>query len=198
MEPVVFSNCDGFPCSDPAPPGGAASCSQLVLHPSNSSLHHTSFANVYGTNLIRSHDCGSSVDHGWQKTLRNTGRKHRACPRQFCCIRLSHALITARHPITRSSDYLDKDGNKYIIRVATMIPYLEAKSGPPDADLVKAADKDYLGESKGHIADVMSKPGIIALEIPFTDASGHVTLQQAGVIVHGDPSYVARPTRVRV
>lgn len=49
----------------------------------------------------------------------------------YCCVRVSHALITGGHPITRASDYKDKNGNKYIIRVVTMKEYLTEKYGAP-------------------------------------------------------------------
>jgi hypothetical protein len=48
-----------------------------------------------------------------------------------CCVRVSHALIKAGHPITIASDYKDKFGNKYIIKVKTMTTYLRDKYGSP-------------------------------------------------------------------
>lgn len=80
----------------------------------------------------------------------------------YCCIRVSHALITAGHPITTASDYRDAAGNKYIIRVATMKSYLTSKYGAPIAVTAASA---------------AGKKGIIVFDVSgWSDATGHADL----------------------
>lgn len=80
----------------------------------------------------------------------------------YCCVRVSHALISASHPITRNSDYKDKNGNKYIIRVQTMKEYLKNKYGAPTVVTAETA--------KG-------KKGIIIFDVSgWSDATGHADL----------------------
>eukprot|EP01083_Nonionella_stella_P229639 812561_1 len=80
----------------------------------------------------------------------------------YCCIRTSHALITARHPITINSDYKDKNGNKYIIKVQTMKNYLTNKYG-------KAT------KITQHTAKNMK--GIICFDVSiWVNATGHIDL----------------------
>ena len=80
----------------------------------------------------------------------------------YCCVRVSHALISASHPITRESDYKDKNGNKYIIRVKTMKEYLTNKYGSP-IDVTKETAK--------------GKRGIIIFDVSgWSDATGHADL----------------------
>jgi Type VI secretion system (T6SS), amidase effector protein 4 len=80
----------------------------------------------------------------------------------LCCVRLSHALRHAGHPVSGvASDFADKHGHKYIIRVATMRQYLTSKYGAP------------LSVTE---ASARSKRGIVLFEVHFTDATGHVDL----------------------
>ena len=79
----------------------------------------------------------------------------------FCCVRMSHALTQAGHPITIASDFVDDAGNGYIIRVKTMKQYLRDTLGQPT--LVSKSS------AKG-------MKGIILFNISFSDATGHVDL----------------------
>ncbi len=79
----------------------------------------------------------------------------------FCCVRVSHALISAGYPITIASDYKDKDGEKYIIKVETLKSYLRSKFGDP----VKVT-KDNVGK----------RSGIIIWTLHFSDATGHADI----------------------
>lgn len=75
----------------------------------------------------------------------------------YCCVRLSYALIKCGHPIQRTSDYKDKNGTKYIIRTLTMEEYLN----------------QYY--KKGiSIQSIKNKSGIIFFkDCGFGDANGH-------------------------
>lgn len=48
-----------------------------------------------------------------------------------CAMRMSYALTKAGLPISIPSDYYDKDGNKYIIKVKTMFTFLSDQLGEP-------------------------------------------------------------------
>jgi len=61
-----------------------------------------------------------------------------------CAIRMSYAITKAGLPVTIASDFDDKDGNKYIIKVETMTMFLTDRLGAPKE--VTAADvKDKRG-----------------------------------------------------
>ena len=76
----------------------------------------------------------------------------------YCAVRLSYALTKCGHPIKINSDYKDKNGTKYIIKVATMEKYLN--------DNYKASKK---------ITSIDGKNGIVCFKnCGFNDATGHV------------------------
>lgn len=79
----------------------------------------------------------------------------------MCCVRMSHALTAARFPITVPSDYRDRAGNKYIIRVTTMEKHLRSLLGEPARVTQESAH---------------GRQGIILFHVAFSDASGHVDL----------------------
>lgn len=79
----------------------------------------------------------------------------------FCCVRVSHALLAAGKPITIASNYRDAEGNKYIIKVATMTKYLRDTFVAP-----VRVTKDSIGR----------KCGIIVFHQRFADATGHADL----------------------
>jgi len=89
----------------------------------------------------------------------------------YCCVRVSHAMITAGHSITRTSDYKDKNGNKYIIKVATMKDYLTGKYGNP---------------TKVTKATAAGKKGIIVFDVSFSDATGHADLWNGSSCAYQD------------
>ena len=74
-----------------------------------------------------------------------------------CCVRVSHALLSNGAPITITSDYKDKNGNKYIIRVKTMKTYLKNKYGNP-VNVTKSS--------------ASGKKGVIVFDCHFQDATG--------------------------
>ena len=88
-----------------------------------------------------------------------------------CCVRVSHALLKAGHSISIASDYKDKNGNKYIIKVKTIKSYLTSQFGEPL-------------EVDGY--DVSDKQGIMLFEKSFSDATGHVCLFKNGSFPRGD------------
>ena len=125
--------------------------------PSSSSLwgHVNSLANV---------DVGSFLG-GNMKGLGN-----------YCAVRLSYALIKCGHPIKRTSDYKDKNGNKYIIRTLTMEQYLN----------------DYYKEGQ-KINSIMGQSGIVFFkDCGFGDAAGHVDVIVNGKVAHQDYSTHAK------
>jgi len=80
----------------------------------------------------------------------------------YCCVRVSHALMRAGHKITQKSDYKDADGNKYIIRVVSMKSYMTGTFGEP----LKVTESSAKG-----------KQSIICFdECGFSDATGHFDL----------------------
>jgi len=88
----------------------------------------------------------------------------------FCAVRVSHALLHAGHPIRIPSDYKDKDGNKYIIRVKTMKSFLEGKFG--NGQMISKES------SKG-------KYGVVIFEdCGWSDATGHADLISDGQVGH--------------
>ena len=91
-----------------------------------------------------------------------------------CVIRLSRALNYSGSPVPANFPRLETvkggDGKNYAYRVAEIRPWLARTFGKPDFDLVKkngeAFDKSTLSGIKG----------IIAFDIHFGDATGHVDL----------------------
>jgi len=79
----------------------------------------------------------------------------------YCCVRVSHALMTAGHTITQPSDFKDKYKRPYIIKCDTMDSYLRSKLGPP------------IGVSSSTAA---GKRGIIFFKKRFRNATGHFDL----------------------
>lgn len=89
----------------------------------------------------------------------------------------------AGHAITIASDYKDKDGNKYIIRVKTMVKYL--------TDWLGAPEKVTAASAKG-------KQGIIYFDVrEWHDATGHVTLWDGTACLDGS-DYFAKATAVYI
>jgi len=89
----------------------------------------------------------------------------------YCCVRVSHALITAGHPISCRSDYKDKQGNKYIIKVATMKDYLTSLYG---ASILVTQ------------SSARGKKGIIVFDVSFEDATGHADLWDGSSCAYQD------------
>lgn len=90
----------------------------------------------------------------------------------FCAVRLSYALTMCGHPIKINSDYKDKNGNKYIIRVATMEGYLN--------DYYKKGEK---------VTSLKGLSGIVAFkQCGFSNATGHVDVVKNGNVADSDYS----------
>jgi hypothetical protein len=97
----------------------------------------------------------------------------------YCCVRLSYALIKEGHPITIPSDYKDKNGNKYIIKCATMENYLNDK---------------YKASTGVNSIDGLS--GIVYFkDCGFSDASGHFDVVVDGKVADHDFSGKAKSIR---
>ncbi|EDQ89261.1 uncharacterized protein MONBRDRAFT_37110 [Monosiga brevicollis MX1] len=88
----------------------------------------------------------------------------------YCAIRLSHGLMASGHKITQPSDFRDREGNKYIIRVATMQSYLSKVLGTPKEVTSKQA--------------IAGRRGIVLFTIAYSDATGHVTLWNGSDLRH--------------
>ncbi|KAH0789534.1 hypothetical protein GPJ56_006500 [Histomonas meleagridis] len=92
----------------------------------------------------------------------------------FCCVRLSHALMSGGHTITQTSDFKDKNGKRYIIRCATMKAYLTQKISAP----------------KKILAITKTTRGIVYFEdCGFSDATGHFALVKKGVFRRAGDNY---------
>lgn len=81
----------------------------------------------------------------------------------FCCIRVSHALMTAGHTINIESSYYDDNKNYYIIKCDTMETYMQDNFGDPTTLIDEAS--------------AAGKTGIIFFKkCGFSDATGHFDL----------------------
>ena len=81
----------------------------------------------------------------------------------YCCVRTTHALLSAGHKITIASDYKDKYGNKYIIKVVTMKSYMSNNFGSPTRLTSKEGGR--------------GRNGIVCFDnCGFSDATGHFDL----------------------
>lgn len=94
----------------------------------------------------------------------------------YCAVRMSYALMQCGHPIKINSDYKDKNGNKYIIKVQTMENYLN--------------DYYQKGEKVNSISNLS---GIVIFKnCGFSDATGHVDVVRNGAVADKDFSNQAK------
>jgi hypothetical protein len=91
-----------------------------------------------------------------------------------CTIRLSHAMNASGAPIPRVWDDIvnrrGKNKKYYIIRVKNFRTWMEHTFGKPDHDFQKKTGTAF---DRGKI---QGREGVIAFEIGFKDATGHVDL----------------------
>jgi hypothetical protein len=113
---------------------------------------------TYPDSAVVKKDIGGSVDAGW---ITNT-----------CAVRLSRGLNYSGVLLPAKAPGLltvkGGDGKYYALRVAEMRKWLTQTFGKPDFDLTKKAG---VGFAKSTLASVK---GIIAFDISFSDATGHL------------------------
>jgi len=108
-----------------------------------------------------------------------------------CCMRISRALniVGPKIPrITKNSNFeteLTPDGNRYIVKVPSMLNYLEGVWGKADAQFTKKGGDAF--DPATH-ANCKNHKGIIGFVInSFTDAHGHCDLWNGRQFTHEMP-----------
>ena len=137
---------------------------------------------TYSDSAAVKKDIGGEVNEDW---IVNT-----------CAIRMSRGLNSSGVPLPAKFAGLltvkGGDGKRYALRVAEMRKWLPTVLGKPDFDLTKKAgtafDKTTLAAMKG----------IIAFDIHFKDATGHLDAWDGKVFSHEYESadYWSRATRI--
>ncbi len=113
-----------------------------------------------------------------------------------CAIRLSRAFNMTgvklrKHDSPFMHTVLGADGNEYAYRVREMRPWILAKFGPPTIDLRGGAVRSKFS----------SLVGVIAFDIHFHDATGHLDLWDGSHYVHENADnrdYFVMATRTMV
>jgi Type VI secretion system (T6SS), amidase effector protein 4 len=113
-----------------------------------------------------------------------------------CCIRLSRAFNKSGVKLKKHSSppmhiVTGADGDNYAFRVREMRPWIVATFGPPTIDLRNGAPRSKFS----------SVVGVIAFDIQFHDATGHLDLWDGAHYIHesADPrDYFALATRTMV
>lgn len=126
---------------------------------------------------------GGNVDAGW---ITNT-----------CAIRMSRALnysgISVPSSFKGMSTVKGGDGKRYAFRVREMRPWLDATLDTPAFELKKKAGVAF------DKATIASLKGLLAFDIAFPDATGHLDLWDGGVISsegHMSRNYYDSATRL--
>jgi hypothetical protein len=137
---------------------------------------------TYPDSVAVKKDIGGSVDAAW---IVNT-----------CAIRMSRGLNNSSVPVPANFAGLltlkGGDGKRYALRVAEMRKWLPTVLGKPDFDLTKKAGDVF---DKATLADLK---GIIAFDIHFSDATGHLDAWNGSVFSHeyGSTDYWNRASRI--
>ena len=128
---------------------------------------------------------GGAVDAAW---ITNT-----------CAIRMSRALNYTGIPLPSNfkgmSTVKGGDGKRYAFRVREMRKWLDGTLGKADFDLTKSAGVAF---NKNSIAGMK---GIIAFDIAFSDATGHLDLWDGSVITsesHMSRDYYNAASRITI
>ncbi|HEY2787293.1 MAG TPA: type VI secretion system amidase effector protein Tae4 [Fimbriiglobus sp.] len=127
---------------------------------------------------------GGSVDESW---IVNT-----------CAIRMSRGLNYSGVTVPGSFPWLltvkGADGRRYGLRVAEMRKWLPHPLGTPDVDITKKAGDAF---DKSTIA---SRKGIIAFDIHFSDATGHLDAWNGSTFSHeyAAGEYWEKATRITI
>lgn len=111
-----------------------------------------------------------NFDQGIQD-IQNSPGSYPAAPTGFtngCATRMSYCLNNSGVPIAKiaGQTVTGADDKNYIYRVRQMEAFIGERFGSPDISKGSQAIR----------ADFAGKKGIIAFGVPFSDASGHVTL----------------------
>lgn len=111
-----------------------------------------------------------NFDQGIQD-IRNSPGNYPGSPTGFtngCATRMSYCLNNSGMPIPKieGQTVTGADNKNYIYRVRQMEAFIRERFGSPDINKGPEATR----------ADFAGKQGIIAFGVPFSDASGHVTL----------------------
>ena len=113
-----------------------------------------------------------------------------------CAVRMSRGLnysgVTVPANFAGLATVKGGDGKRYALRVAEVRRWLPHVFGKPDFDLTKKADDDF---DKTTLAAVK---GIIAFDIQFADATGHLDAWDGKVFSHeyGAAEYWKRASRI--
>lgn len=137
---------------------------------------------LYPDSAAVKRNIGGHVDAAW---ITNT-----------CAIRMSRGLNYSGVAVPSSFPGLTTveggDKKRYAFRVAEMRPWLRHTLGQPDFDQAKKAGEDF---DKNTLSD---RKGIIAFDIHFADATGHLDIWDGTVFSHeyAASDYWTRATRI--
>ncbi len=117
---------------------------------------------------------GGAVERNFDlgvQNIRNSPGSFPTNPTGFtngCATRMSYCLNYSGLPVSRieGQTVTGADHKNYIFRVKQMVSFLSDQLGAPDISKGLEAMRN----------DFISRKGIIAFGVPFSDASGHVTL----------------------